>query len=184
MKALSMGALAALLVAGCGGEGTPADGGADMVPQLFKLQSGTYKVTDLRMLTDGCMVNPNDPANPTIGITLSLTNDGNGNIGLGNMVGTPMEPSNGASCPGMPANPACATATNPLQFNNNMGTLVRDNNIDDGMGCTEHRHIENLLTLTADNQFTSSYTRKDTMHMGCTATMDCTTTWTWDFVKQ
>jgi hypothetical protein len=168
----------------------------DMTVQLFKLQSGTYNVTGLINITDGCGVNPNDAANPTIGKSFTLTNDGNGNIGLGSVCTAPLapgsgnatcdsaQPSNGVSClsASMPA--VCATASNPLPFNNNMGTLVRDNNIDDGAGCSEHRHVENLLQLTADNTFTASYTRSDTKHMGCSATADCTTTWTWNFVKQ
>jgi hypothetical protein len=184
-------ALAALLAGGCGTSLLGNDGGTtndDLATQLYRLQSGTYKATSLTNLNDGCMVNPNDPMNPTVNTVMyTLTNDGMGNIGLGTVGGTPPQPSNGASCPGSPANAACSTATNPLPFNNNVGTLVRDNTINDTTGggsCMEHRHVENLIMLTADNTFTASYTRKDTMHTGCTATADCTTTWTWTLVKQ
>lgn len=187
MKILSTLALGSLLLIGCGGTGTGDDGGTDtqdMTLKLFKLQSGQYTVTSLTLGNDACMVNPNDTANPTIGVPFALANDGNGNISLGSFGGTPSEASNGSSCPGNPANAACATASSPLPFSDNMGTLVRDNTIDDGAGCSEHRHVENLLSLTADNTFTSSYTRKDSQHSGCTITADCTTTWTWSFTKQ
>ncbi|MEO6950766.1 MAG: hypothetical protein ABI321_03055 [Polyangia bacterium] len=189
MKILSTFALGSLLLVGCGGSdilGTDDAGTtADMTLQLYKLQSGQYTVTSLTVGNDGCMVNPNDPLNPTIGIDLTLTNDGAGNIGLGKVGGTPPEPSNGASCPGNPANPACATATmSPIPFSDNQGTLVRDNDIDDGNGCTEHRHVENLLQLTADNTFTSSYTNTDSKHVGCSIKVDCTTTYTWSFTKK
>ena len=168
-----------------GATGDLARGGSnDMTLILFKLQSGMYKVGSLTMVTDDCMVNPNDPANPTVGHSFTLTNDGAGNIALGASVGSPPEASNGASCPGSPANPACASVTNPPSFTNNQGLLIRDNDIDDGHGCTEHRHIENFLTLTADNSFTAQYKRVDTNHMGCAVKADCTTTWTWDFAKE
>lgn len=185
---LAMGlALTAGSMGACGGTNNIlGDGGTqDMaMAKLFKLQSGDYQVSTLTINNDGCMVNPNDISNPTIGKVFTLTNDGSGNIGLGTLGGMPPQPSNGASCPGTPLNAACATAPNAKPFNNNMGTLVRDNNIDDMMGCTEHRHVENLLTLTADNTFTSAYIRTDTMHKGCMAMADCTTTWTWSFVKK
>lgn len=187
MKILSTFALGSLLLVGCGGSGILGGddaGTADMTLKLYKLQSGPYKVTSLNVISDGCMVNPNDPANPTVGVDLTLTNDGAGNIGLGKVGGTPPEPSNGASCPGNPVNAACATASNPLPFSDNQGTLVRDNNIDDGAGCTEHRHVENLLQLTADNTFTASYTNTDSNHVGCSIKVDCTTTYTWSFSKQ
>ena len=186
---MSLVVVAAGTVAACGADKLLGDGGtgADMaMPKLFKLQSGDYAVTALTLGNDGCMVDPNNAMNPTIGKKLPLVNDGMGNIGLGNLTGTPMQASNGSSCPGSPANAACATAPNAKPFNNNQGTLVRDNKVDDGAGCTFNRHIENLITLTADNTFTAAYTRTDTMHSaGCTLQKtDCTTTWNWTLVKQ
>ena len=168
-----------------GGSGDGGLGATDMAVKLFKLQSGDYKITAVRVGNDGCMVDPNNAMNPSVGRTLPLVNDGMGNIGLGAVTGTPPQPSNGASCPGSPANAACATAPNAKPFNNNVGTLVRDNTVDDGAGCVFHRHVENLVTVTADNQFTAAYTRSDTQHGGgCMTNADCTTTWSWDLSKQ
>ena len=182
------------------GGGDMSTGPGDMAQvKLFRLQSGVWKVNGpVRIGQDACSVNPNDPNNPTANQIWALVNDGNGGIKLGNPTdpnnpgnpqqygadtGTPAQPPQGASCPGGNANPAqCATEPNAMAFNNNMGTLVRDNDVGLQGGCTYHRHAVNQLTLTADGAFTAQYTRKDTNHMTCMATMDCTTTWAWDFV--
>src|SRR5262245_34390108 len=52
---------------------------------LFRLPEGVYKVMGaVTIISDGCLVNPNDPQNPTDGQIYALTNDGNGNIKLNN----------------------------------------------------------------------------------------------------
>ena len=178
--------MATSLVA-CGGSttgdgGTNEDGGAnqDLAVTLFKLQSGTYTVMSINLGNDGCNVGTTG----IVGSTQPLTNDGAGNIALGPLAGmNPQEHSNGASCPGSPANPACATDAAAVPFNNNQGSLVRDNDVDDMAGCTFHRHVLNQLTLTADNTFNADYTRKDTNHAGCAQATDCTTTWTWTLAR-
>ncbi|MFI5288620.1 MAG: hypothetical protein ACHQ17_03180 [Polyangia bacterium] len=188
--------LSALAIAGCGGDNSLFDlgTGGDAAAPLYKLHSGTYGVTAESSLVDGCMAfdATTAPFSSLTGITKVLANDGAGNISLGgpdaNGTPTPAEPQEGASCPGSPANAACATATiqPPPQFDNNMGFLVSDYSLDDGQGCTIHRHVENVLTLTADDTFTAAYSVKDDqMTSGCTVeTSACTTSFTWNWKKQ
>lgn len=175
----------------------------DMAITLYRLPEGVWKVSGpVTMLDDKCNVNPNDPMNPTAGQIYGLVNDGAGNIKLGNTdkfampdmpqmydaaeSGMPPQPAQGASCPGT-NNPAqCATEPTAKPFNDNKGTLVRDNKVT-ANNCTFNRHVVNQLTLTADGKFTSEYTRTDTMKSMCiTNKEDCTTKWTWqfEFVKQ
>jgi len=164
---------------------------------LFRLAAGVYKVSGpVAALNDGCLVDPNNAMNPTDGLTWALTNDGAGNIRLNNSdnpntpnqaqqygpeVGSPPQPALGTSCPGI-NNPAqCASEPNARPFNNNSGTLVRDNTVSTG-NCTFRRHVVNEVTLTADSTFTAAYTRRDTQHVGCMPAADCESTWTWKFV--
>lgn len=194
---LAVGAMAALTLVGCGGASSllgDLGGGNDMGGvTLYKLQSGTYAVTGESSLVDGCMAFASASDFMTLtGVTKMLTNDGKGNIQFGppdpNGTPTPSEPMEGASCPGDPANAACSTASiqPPPAFDNNMGFLVSDYSLDDGQGCTLHRHVENVLTLTADNTFTAAYSVKDDqMSTGCTVeTTACTTSFTWNWMKQ
>ena len=180
--------------------------------QLFRLPPGVWKVSGpVTMITDDCMVKPNDPdvaGGFPMGLSMSiwgLTNDAMGNIKLGNTdkpampampqiydvaeSGVPPQPALGASCPGT-GNPAqCATEATAKPFNNNIGTLVRDNDINT-MGpqmCTFHRHIVNQVNLTADGKLTAQYTRTDSKKTNCLISKtDCTTKWSWDleFVKE
>jgi hypothetical protein len=203
-----VGSLAmASFAAGCGDTNIFGDGGADSgenpdlaMVTLFRLPQGVYKVSGpVTIGNDQCMVDPNNATNPTAGQIWALQNDGTGLIKLNNPsdpdhpdmvqqygaeVGNPAQPALGASCPGGAANPAqCSTEPNAVAFNNNMGTLVRDNGVTtEGGVCMLHRHIVNQVNLTADGKFTAAYTRTDTNHQGCTTiTTDCTTTWTWNF---
>src|SRR5262249_44971214 len=98
-----------------------------------------------------------------------LKNDGNGNVKLNNTdkfdmsneaqqygpeVGMPMQPAQGASCPGT-NNPAqCTTESSAMPFNDNMGTLVRDNDVVNGM-CSYHLHLVNQITVTHDRTRTT-----------------------------
>lgn len=213
MKKLTIGGglLAAVLMVGCGDGtslfpdlGTTDDGGTsqDAALTLYKLQSGTYQVTSVSTVADnGCYATSptEDVTNGgLINDTFPLTNDGEGKVSLGELSGTPEQPSQGMSCPPEGAswtNAACATATVAVPLSDNVGTLVRDNQVDltDNNGdvfCTFNVHRESQITITADNTFTASYTEtRSNPTNGCDTGDDaaikaCTVTWTWTLAKQ
>jgi hypothetical protein len=172
-------ALVACCAAGCSvggaGDGGTEDlsGGGDLSMVFYKLVSGTYAVQSVTnyMNTDGCHVYG---AN-LLTYTTTLTNDGSGNVALGPMVGTPMQPSQGSGT-----------------IDNNMGTLTRNNTATDATitNCTYTLMRTNMITLTADNTFTANYSETQSgwssacMLAGEDAGTSCTTTWTWTFTKQ
>jgi hypothetical protein len=167
--ALSLFAGAALLVAGCGGDGD-GDGGTD-AGVTYLLESGTYIATQPTNIVDGCNVDPLNASNPVYGANTPypLTNN-SGAISMGNPTGTPSQPSNGSGT-----------------LVDNEVTLVRDNDVAlaSPSTCTFHRYVQHVITVTADNEFTSNYTRTDSNHSaGCTQTATCTTTWTFTMSKQ
>lgn len=149
--------------AGCGEDGGLADGG-----ELYLLESGTYVASAATNVVDGCNQNPNDPNNPLAGFEFPLTND-SGEVSLGPPAGTPPEPSQGKGF-----------------VDQNTGTLTRNNQVSTSEGgCTYTRSVTNEITLTADNTFTSNYTRVDSDHSaGCTQQEDCTTSFTFTLTKK
>src|SRR5437868_2243772 len=80
---------AATLV-GCGGGDDTSVTSPDLGMKVFKVQSGTYNVSNLVVGTDGCMLGLSTTGtNPFA--TLAVVNDGQGNLKLGAMRG-PSDP--------------------------------------------------------------------------------------------
>jgi len=80
--ALTFAALGAVALVGCGGGDDRTGGGNDdMAMAVFKVQSGTYAVSNLVSVEDSCMQGLT-PSNYT---TLQVTNDGSGNLSLGDL---------------------------------------------------------------------------------------------------
>lgn len=132
----------------------------------FQLTSGQYRSSAASNINDGCNVNPNDSTNPIEGTQLPLENN-NGTISFGSLGGNPQQPSNG---------------TGTLQGNS--ATLNRDNEVTTTDGCTFNRRVENVITLTADDRFTTQYTRTDSNHVGtCTRTTSCTSSYTLSYTR-
>lgn len=157
----------------CGNGLDPIPDAGPLITQ-YKLETGAYVQTAPTNIVDGCNVNPNDPQNPVAGKVLQLVNT-NGAISLFGSASPPQP----TGTPPMPANGSG-------NLSNNYVMLQRDNSVTEGTAnppCTFHRYVEHDFTVTSDNHVTSNYTRRDTAHSGCTATADCTTTWTYNLSK-
>ncbi|HZH03257.1 MAG TPA: hypothetical protein VEY30_05690, partial [Myxococcaceae bacterium] len=159
----------ALSLAGCGED--TLDGG-DGGENGFLLESGEYVASAASNVQDGCNQDPNNSANdpqitPLAGTKLKLTNS-NGEVSLGDLVGTPPQPSQGKGF-----------------VTDNSGTLTRQNQVSTEQGaCTYTRTASNEITVTADNTFTTNYTRTDSEHSaGCTQNSACTTRFTYTLTK-
>jgi hypothetical protein len=151
----------------CGDGGCPTNDGGGGGGMQWGLTSGTnnYKITSTTMVMDGCDVGPNEAT------MLPLTYTG-GVVSLGNVMGTPPQPSLGTG-----------TASG------NKATLTSDNIVGDAAAmCTYSRKITSQFELIGHDKFTLMVTEKESMFStGCGADVPpggmCTSTWTWTFEK-
>ncbi len=149
------------LAVGCGGVGdTTAPPPNDMAMAIFKVQSGSYSVSNLVAVgTDTCMQNL-DSTNFT---TLGVTNDGHGTLSLGsNNVSYLMDPTLYSQGTGM--------------FSDSYHVTTSLNAPANATGCMYQLMRTDMVTVTADNTLDVKYMQSQTMHMGtCTVvTTDCT----------
>jgi hypothetical protein len=161
LLALAMGGA----LASCSGSSATDDGG-DGGPQAFALTPGDscFEIVSVAAgANDGCMLGVAEQA-PTglVGASIPFNYDMNA---VTIAVGTMGSLGGGAIL-------------------NNMATLVRDGDTTDGT-CMWHEHVDSSVTVTAENAFTISSTRTQSMFSaGCTNPPPptggmCTSTWTW-----
>lgn len=164
-------AVVALSIAAFGGTGCPGgdgDNDAGVAFTTHTIDNGDYTLSAATNINDGCNVDPNG-ASPIQGTKQAITYDAaTGKLSIGANAGTPPAPSNGEGF-----------------LSDNKGTLLRENTVDAGGGCTFTRHVENAVTVTGDNALSSNYTRTDTNHTAACVdqTTDCTTTWSYTLTK-
>lgn len=149
-----------LLAVGCGGDDTSILGGnPDMAMQIFRVQSGTYNVSNIQVQgTDACMKNL-DATNFT---TLGVTNDGHGTLSLGsNNVSYLSDPALYSQGTGMFTDSYHVTTKLDAQAN--------------ATGCMYHLVRQDVVSVTADNTLQVQFTESQTMHAGtCTVVAtDC-----------
>lgn len=166
---LAMAAFALIpLAVGCGGTDTGDDSfiADDMAMQIYKVQSGTYSVSQLTKVSDACMKNLDDTANPFS--ALAVTNDGHGTLSLGSTnVSYLPDPTLYSQGTGM--------------FSDSYHVTTSLDSDADATGCMFHLVRTNDVTVTADNTLEVNFTETQTNHMGtCTTgvTTDCTSNWT------
>lgn len=138
----------------------------------YKLETGLYVASAATSLNDGCQIDPNNASDPLAGDEFLVTNT-SGAVSLGasdgGLTGTPPQPSQGQGT-----------------LSGNTATLIRDNKVTSGT-CTFRREVTNAITLTADNKFSSKFTRRDSEHAtdgGCVSVTACTSTWDWSLTKK
>lgn len=190
IKSLAFLAVGGLAVVGCGSDtttcpdaGCPADATAMTGPDgpaLFFLSRGMleYKVTKIEAVADdpkmgGCDKGPDAVVNSTLPVN-STYNDATMvfTMEVGKKVGTPPTPSIG-------------TGT----IKNNMGTLMRDNDSGDGMGCTWHEKVSGVVNVFAGDKFTIAVTDDMSNFDKACKPADvptggkCTSKWTWTLEK-
>lgn len=172
----TLGALAALSLAGCGGLGddTTSVTTEDMAMQVFKVVSGPYTVSNVVKVSDACMLGLE---NPTTGFTsIQVTNDGHGNLSLGTMCMTSGNP------------PTC----NPAVYTNGTGMFTDSYHVtttatttvtaDSTATCTFSRTRTNMVTVTADNKLHIEFKEDEsTVAAGCGFSYTtCTSQYTFD----
>ncbi len=171
--ALAWFATAGLLVAGCGGDDTSLTGGGDMAMQLFKVQSGSYTVSNVTKVSDACMLGLEQAgAFPSI----QVTNDGHGNLSLGAMCNATGNP------------PTCS----PAVYSNGQGTFSDSYHAtvmatttvtaDTAGKCTYSRTRTNMVTVTADNKLHVQFQEDESnIATGCGLSFTtCTSQYTYD----
>jgi hypothetical protein len=161
MNKLALAALwlAPLAAIGCGGD-TSVTPPSDMAMQIFRIQSGSYSVSNLAAQgTDSCMQN----LTSTNFTTLGVTNDGQGHLSLG---------SNNSSYLSDPTLYTQGTGTFTDSYH--VTTMLTDNA--NSAGCMYHLVRSDTVTVTADNTLNVQYTQTQTAHTGtCTVVaVDCT----------
>jgi hypothetical protein len=177
--ALTFAALGAVaMFGGCGGsdDTTTPPGLQDMAMAVFKVQSGTYAVSNIVKNSDSCMQNLT-AANFQ---TLNVTNDGVGNLSLGDRH-TPdgpvpqYDPAAYSQGTGMFTDLYHATTTMSVKVT-----------ADSSATCTYDLTRNNTITVTADNTLNMAYMQTQTNHLpDCTpVTTDCTSSYTFTLTKQ
>jgi hypothetical protein len=148
------------LAAGCGGGDTTTSPPNDMAMQLYRVQSGSYSVSNLMAVgTDTCMQNLTSSNFTTLGVV----NDGQGHLSLG--------ANNSAYLP----DPALYTQGSGMFSDSYHVTTMLDAQANSS-GCMYHLVRSDAVTVTADNTLNVQYMQTQTMHMGtCTVVaVDCT----------
>ena len=160
----SIGSLFVLIAHGCG---SGSGGSADAGPQLT---TGIYTASDARNVVDNCHTNPTGLAGSQYLVVVDA--------GYVQFYGTTT-----ADPVGIPPQPAQGQGT----LSEGQAVLNRENDTTiAGTTCAFHLHVVNMITVTRDNAFTSSYERTETNHMGnCPADHpdNCTTTFDWDLAQ-
>lgn len=152
--------LTALSLVGCGGGDTTTTPPNDMAMALFKVQSGSYNVSNIVKVSDGCMMGLEMAGTFT---SIQVTNDGQGHLSLGTMCMSTGNP------------PTC----NPAVYSNGQGmftdsyhattTATTMVTADSGGVCTYNRTRNNSVTVTANNTLQIDFTNSDTtIAAGCT----------------
>jgi hypothetical protein len=153
--------LAATMLIGCGGGDDTTTIDVDMAMKVFKVQSGTYNVTNLVQTSDACMLGLSTTGtNPFA--TLPVVNDGMGNLKLGTMRGPADSPPT--------YNPAAysqgsGTFTDSYHATTTMTTMVT---ADTSAACTYNMTRTNTVTVTGDNKMDISFS-----HMTSNRTAGC-----------
>jgi len=153
--------LAVATLAGCGGEDDTSIGDVDMAMKVFKVQSGTYNVSNLVQVSDACMLGLSTTGtNPFA--TLPVVNDGMGNLKLGTMRGPADSPPT--------YNPAAYSQgsgmfSDSFHATTTMTTMVT---ADTSGACTYNMTRTNTVTVTADNKLDVSFS-----HMTSSRTAGC-----------
>lgn len=142
---LALVAATALMTAACGRESDSSDApprttGGD--GDNHALVAGTYRVLDVFDLNDGCGVDPLQPGNSLEDRSFSLTNDGNGRIGLS------MCSYGGTALTGDVLKNEGNLSVRQASFQQNAGDLVAE----------ADRECRFTFDVTADNQMEGTFT--------------------------
>jgi hypothetical protein len=173
LRNIALAFVAAVAVAGCGGDDTTTVSAADMAMPLFKVVSGSYTVSNVTKVSDACMLGLEMAGTFT---TLQVTNDGNGHLSLGTQCMTTGNP------------PTC----NPAVYTNGTGMFTDSYHVTatatttvtaDSTGmCTYGRTRTNMVTVTDNNKLHVSFQEDESsISAGCGFTgTSCTSTYTFD----
>jgi hypothetical protein len=166
-------AVAGMCAAGCGGgDDTTSLPTEDMAMTVFKVQSGSYAVSNLTKVNDACMI---DLAGSGF-TSIMVTNDGMGNLKLGSLRGPTDNP---------PAfNPAGytngeGTFTDSYHATTTLTTMVK---ADTSGSCTYNLTRTNMVTVTANNKLHVEFKEDESnISAGCGFTgTTCTSQYTYD----
>jgi hypothetical protein len=174
--ALTVAALGmAAMFGGCGGGDDTTATNDDMATTVFKVEKGTYAVSNIVKVSDSCMQNLTS-ANFTM---LNVNNDGSGHLSLGD-VHTPTGP---------------VPQYNPEAYSQGTGMFTGLYNAtttmtthvtatSDGL-CAYDLTRTNSVTVTADNTLDIAYMQSQTNHLpDCQpVTDDCTSQYTYTLTK-
>ncbi len=174
--ALSLFALAG--VVGCGGTDLGTDDfGTTSGPDLAgaHLMAGTYNVSNIKKLSDGCgLVFEGDANNPALA-TLALVNTGT-MLSLGRMYDGTTDPKYNP--------PGYSAGTGPYTDATH-ATLTTTAQVTLADGCTDSMTRTSMATFTGNNQMSVDFTDSEMGQTGCSAangesTMACTSHYTFD----
>jgi len=164
------------MLGGCGGSDDTTVTDVDMAMQIFRVQSGTYGVSNIVKVSDSCL------QNLTAGnfTTLAVTNDGMGNLSLGDRH-TPdgpvpqYDPAAYSQGTGTFSDAYHATTTMSVKFTADVSAT-----------CTYNLTRTNTVTVTAENTLNIAYMQSQTNHLpDCQpVTEDCTSSYTFTLTKQ
>jgi hypothetical protein len=128
---------------------TNADTASDGPPVGLSRGINYYKVTAVTstVATDGCELNPNTFLNETLPANFV---ESTAIFSIGNPQGSPVMPSLGSG-----------------RLAGNNGTLNRENDTTDGMGCSWHQKDVSLFELTGIDVFTLDVTETQSAFNGC-----------------
>ncbi|MDB4967891.1 MAG: hypothetical protein JWN44_3580 [Myxococcales bacterium] len=164
---------------GCGGgDDTTSTTTDDMAMKLFKVQSGTYNVSNLVVGTDSCMLGLSTTGtNPFA--TLAVVNDGNGNVKLGTMRG-PSDPP--PSYTPAAYSQGSGTFTDSYHATTTMTTMVT---ADTSAMCTYNMTRTNTITVVGDNMLNISFSQMTSNRLAaCMPAVGTSCTSTYTFTLQ